>query len=159
MCDTKKENLTMGQFIERCNEKHKTDKENHYKALAMVFGRTDYWVDAKIESKLAVYITYIIQLNCVGNDIARSAIEYISPSALSITGGKPDVFYKIEPLTDNKFEIRFCRKEIDGTTDFLFQELIKDLCEQANVNYSDLFDSSDINEEDESVYLADNVEE
>ena len=159
MCDGEKKNLTMGEFIERCNEKREATKENHYKTLAMVFGRSDYWVDAKIESKLAVYITYIVQLNCVGNDMARSAIEYISPSALSITGGKPDVFYKIEPLTDNKFEIRFCRKEIDGTTDFLFQELIKDLCKQANVNYSDLFDSSDINEEDESVYLADNVEE
>lgn len=139
MCDTKKENLTMGQFIERCNEKHKTDKENHYKALAMVFGRSDYWVDAKIESKLNVYITYIVQLNVVGNDTVRSAIEYISPNTLAITGGKPKAFYKIEPLSDNKFEIRFCRKEIDGTTDFLFQELVKDLCEQANVNYSELF--------------------
>jgi len=151
------EKITMGDFIAQCNEKRKAKKESCYKQLAMVFGKPDYWTDAELASETNVCTTYIIQLNIVGSDTARSAIEYISPNDLIVKGGKPGAWYKIAPLSDRKFEIRFFTKEIDGTTDFLFQELVKDLCKQSGINYSDLFDSSV--EEDESVYLADKKEE
>ena len=139
------ENLTMGKFIERCANKKDSKRRAAYKVIAKLFATSTHWVDAE-EMVSNVVRTFIVELDDVGYTMAYDAIRIINPSELCVKNiystaiGKTRLCYNIAPLIDNKLEIRFTnhKTKTGETTDFLFEQMLANLCKLANVDLDDL---------------------
>ena len=139
------ENLTMGKFIERCANKKDSKRRAAYKVIAKLFATSTHWVDAE-EMTSNVVRTFIVELDDVGYTMAYDAIRIINPSELCVKSiystaiGKTRLCYNIAPLIDNKLEIRFTnhKTKTGETTDFLFEQMLANLCKLANVDLDDL---------------------
>lgn len=150
MCDDEKRNLTMGEFIEQCAANKDSKRKSAYKVIARLFAKNTHWVNAEEISNGAVR-TFILELDDVGFVIARDAITTINPSELCVkstcsrVAGENILWYNIAPLVDNKLEIRFANRKIEKgeiSTDFLFEQMVANLCKLANVKYSELFEGA-----------------
>lgn len=153
MCNREeKENLTMSEFIEQCATKKDSKRRNAYKEIAKLFAKNTHWVNAEeIKLENGAVRTFILELDDVGFVTARDAITTINPSELCVKSTCSNVvagnvlWYNIAPLVDNKLEIRFPNRKIENaeiSTDFLFEQMVANLCKQANVKYSELFEGA-----------------
>ena len=119
------------------------------KQLLDFLQKNTHWVNAEEISDGGAVRTFILELDDVGFVIARDAITTINPSELCVKSTCSNVvagnilWYNIAPLVDNKLEIRFPNRKIEKgeiSTDFLFEQMVANLCKLANVKLSKLFE-------------------